>query len=77
MRTLAGKQIAGRCYGGREVGRGCAKCCDDGTIPDKTKAQGRMELIAFYGYRIFGRKKTSKVFGVLDGVIHEKDIMGQ
>ena len=36
-----------------------------------------MELIAFYGYRIFGHKKASRVFGVLDGVIHEKDNMGQ
>jgi hypothetical protein len=46
-------------------------------IPDKTKAKGMIELIAVYGYGIFGQKKAGNVYGVLGGVIHEKHNMCQ
>jgi hypothetical protein len=46
-------------------------------IPNRTKAKGMMELIAIYGYGIFGQKKAGHVYGVLGGVIHEKHNMGQ
>ena len=46
-------------------------------IPNRKKAKGMMELIAIYGYGIFGQKKAGHVYGVLGGVIHEKHNMGQ